>query len=111
MGWPDFYLIGTPKGGTTALHMALVGHPQLHLSAVKEPKFFLCDGRPPPRSQQRGPGDAHSAREWIWQEAEYLSLFADAPNDVLTGESTPFYLYDLAAQQRIARTVPEARLI
>jgi len=111
MRWPDFLLIGTPKGGTTALHSALVGHPQLHLPAVKEPKYFLCDGKPPSRSGQRGPGDAHSAREWVWREQDYLRLFADAPRGALTGESTPFYLYDLAAQQRIADTIPDVRLI
>jgi Sulfotransferase family len=111
MRWPDFFLIGTPKGGTTALHAALVGHPQLHLSTVKEPKFFLCDGHPPSRSQQRGPGDAHSAREWVWRESEYRSLFDSADPSMLAGESTPFYLYDLAAQRRIAATTPNARLI
>jgi hypothetical protein len=40
MVWPDFLVIGTPKGGTTALHSALVRHPRLFLSPVKEPKFF-----------------------------------------------------------------------
>ena len=111
MGWPDFLLIGTPKGGTTALHAALEAHPQLRMSRVKEPKFFLCDGRPPQRSGQRGPGDAHSAREWVWRESEYRQLFADRPSGTLAGESTPFYLYDRAAQRRIAATVPDARLI
>lgn len=111
MGWPDFLLIGTPKGGTTALHAALVAHPQLRMSRVKEPKFFLCDGRPPPRSGQRGPGDAHSAREWVWREQDYRQLFEDRPSGVLAGESTPFYLYDRAAQRRIAAAVPHARLI
>ena len=111
MGWPDFFLIGAPKGGTTALHAALEAHPQLWLSRVKEPKFFLCDGSPPPRSEHRGPGDAHSALEWVWREADYLRLFDDAPSGMKTGESTPFYLYDLAAQRRIAAAVPNARLI
>src|SRR5215472_4640173 len=43
---PDFLVIGAPKAGTTALHAALARHPGLYLSAVKEPKFFLSDGRP-----------------------------------------------------------------
>jgi hypothetical protein len=111
VGWPDFFLIGTPKGGTTALHSALLGHPQLHLSGIKEPKFFLCDGTAPSRSSQRGPGDAHSAREWVWRESDYLGLFANAPAGTLTGESTLFYLYHHAAQRRIAETAPGARLI
>ena len=58
MSLPDFFVIGAPKAGTTALHAALAGHPQLYLSPVKEPKYFLCDGRPPPSAA--GPGDAHS---------------------------------------------------
>jgi hypothetical protein len=108
MALPDFFVIGAPKAGTTALHAALVGHPQLFLSPVKEPKFFLCDG-PPPR--QGGPGDAHSYREWVWERTEYERLFADAPSGALRGEATAFYLQDLDAHRRIAETVPGARLI
>lgn len=111
MALPDFFVLGAPKAGTTALHAALAQHRQLYLSAVKEPKFYLCDGRPPPRSQHRGPGDAHSAREWIWRRADYEALFEAAPAGLLRGESTPFYLYDTAAQERIARDVPHAKLL
>jgi hypothetical protein len=106
---PDFLIIGAPKAGTTALHAALGTHPQLFLSPVKEPKHFLCDGRPP--RPQPGPGDAHSAQEWIWRSEDYEALFDAAPPSALRGESTPFYLYDRAAQVRLARAVPEARLI
>jgi sulfotransferase family protein len=111
MSLPDFFLIGAPKAGTTALHAALAQHPELYLSAVKEPKFYLCDGRPPPRSTQRGPGDAHSAREWMWQRDQYEALFDAAPPGRLTGESTPFYLYDRAAHRRIHADVPTAKLL
>jgi hypothetical protein len=111
MALPDFFLLGAPKAGTTALHAALAQHPQLYLSPVKEPKFYLCDERPPPRSGQRGPGDAHSAREWVWKRSEYEALFDAAPAGALRGESTPFYLYDRAAQARIHADVPAARLL
>jgi hypothetical protein len=107
---PDFFLIGAPKAGSTALHDALAKHPQLYASPVKEPKFFLTDGRPR-RSAHRGPGDAHSAREWVWQPERYRRLFADAPPDALRFESTPFYLWDKASHARIARAVPSAKLI
>jgi Sulfotransferase family len=111
MALPDFFLLGAPKAGTTALHAALAQHPQLYLSPVKEPKFYLCDGRPPRGFGQRGPGDAHSAREWIWRRDRYEALFDPAPAGLLRGESTPFYLYDRAAQQRIQQDVPNARLL
>ncbi len=109
--WPDFFVVGAPKAGTTALNAALAQHPQLYLSPVKEPKYFLCDERPPPRGQHRGPGDAHSRKEWIWRRSQYLALFDDAPTLTLRGESTPFYLYERAAHDRIERVAPKARLI
>jgi Sulfotransferase family len=111
MPLPDFFLMGAPKAGTTALHAALAQHPRLYLSPVKEPKFYLCDGRPPARGDHRGPGDAHSAQEWIWRRDRYEALFEAAPPGVPKGESTPFYLYDRAAQARIHADVPQARLL
>lgn len=109
MDLPDFFVIGAPKAGTTALHLTLALHPQLFMAPVKEPKFFLCDGRPP--RWGGGPGDAHSYGEWIWRQQDYEALFADAPAGTLKGESTPFYLADFAAQRRIRERVPQARLI
>lgn len=108
---PDFFIVGAAKAGTTALHAALTAHPQLSFASVKEPKYFLCGDRPPAATGQRGPGDAHSAREWVWRREDYERLFPEAGPGVLRGESTPFYLYDLAAQRRLVAAVPQARLI
>ncbi|MGV1008125.1 MAG: sulfotransferase family protein [Dermatophilaceae bacterium] len=109
MSLPQFFIVGAPKAGTTALHAALASHPRLFLSPVKEPKFFLCDGRAP--RPQHGPGDGHSAREWIWRRDQYESLFDAARPGQLRGESTPFYLYDHNAPRRIRALVPDARLV
>jgi hypothetical protein len=109
MPLPHFFLIGAPKAGTTALHAALATHPQLSMSRVKEPKFFLGDGTGPP-ARPAGPGDAHSVQEHVWRRDEYEALWADRPG-ALRGESTPFYLSDPAALDRIAAAVPDARLI
>jgi hypothetical protein len=108
---PDFFIAGAPKAGTTALHAALATHPGLYLSPVKEPKYYLTGGRPPAREHQRGPGDAHSAQEWIWRRDRYLALFADAPPGAVAGESTPFYLHEREAHARIAADVPGARVV
>lgn len=109
MPLPDVFVIGAPKAGSTAVHAALARHPAVHMSDPKEPKYFLCGDAPPPRF--RGPGDAHSRKEWIWRRTEYEALFADAPSGARLGESTPFYLWSTEAQARIADAVPEARLI
>ena len=108
--WPDFFIAGAPKAGTTALHAALAVVDGIELSRVKEPKYFLCDGRPPARSQHRGPGDAHSAREWVWRTSEYLDLWSP-DGDALRGESTPFYLHCADAHARIAGVAPHAKFV
>src|SRR5262245_46994507 len=108
MPLPDFFVAGVPKAGTTALYAALVRHPQLFLPSVKEPKFFLSDG-PPPR--HGGPGDVQTYGEHVWRREDYEALFDQAPPGAVRGEATPFYLYDLAAQDRIAKLIPHARLI
>ncbi|MEU4579110.1 sulfotransferase [Nonomuraea sp. NPDC023979] len=108
MPLPDFLIAGVPKAGTTALHTALRRHPDLFLSRVKEPKFFLTDGPPP---HTGGPGDADTYREHVWRRTDYEALFADAPPGALTGESTPFYLYDTAAQRRIHALIPDVKII
>lgn len=111
MALPDFLIIGSPKCGSTALHDALIPHPELFLSTPKEPKFFLTDGRRPDPAHQRGPGDAHSAQEWVWDRAAYERLFDPAPPGTLRGESTPFYLWDTAAHRRIRAVIPDVKMI
>lgn len=109
--WPDFFIAGAPKAGTSALHRALEGIAGIALSRPKEPKYFLCDGAPPRRELQQGPGDAHSSREWRWRTEDYLASWSHAGPGDLRGESTPFYLADALAQQRIVRVAPDARFV
>ncbi|GGQ17402.1 hypothetical protein [Streptosporangium pseudovulgare] len=108
MPLPDFLIAGAPKAGTTALHAALQRHPELYLSPVKEPKFFLTDGPPPARG---GPGDVQTYREHVWRREDYEALFAAAPPGTRRGEATPFYLYDRAAHRRIRDAVPHVRFV
>ena len=108
MTLPQFFIIGAPKSGTTALHVALDRHPDLFMSRVKEPKHFLTVG-PPPRGG--GPGDDRTYRQYVWRREDYEALFADAPASALRGESTSLYLHDRFAAARIREAVPDARLI
>ncbi len=106
---PDFLIVGAPKAGTTALHAALAQHPEVFMSRPKEPKYWLCDGAPPPA--WRGPGDAHSQQEWIWRHDQYAALFSGAHPDAVRGESTPFYLWSRSAHRRFGESLPDVRLI
>src|SRR4051794_36421610 len=108
MALPDFLLLGAPKAGTTALHVALARHPQLCLSHVKEPKFFLTDGPPP---AEGGPGDAKTYSEYVWRPEDYEALWDHARPAQLRGESTTLYLLHPEAHQRIFKLLPEVKLI
>ncbi|MBO0804939.1 MAG: sulfotransferase [Nocardiopsaceae bacterium] len=108
MALPDFLVAGVPKAGTTALHSVLSRHPDLYMSPIKEPKFFLTDGPPPTRG---GPGDALTYREHVWQRAAYERLFSQAPPHAKKGESTPLYLHDPDAMRRIRDLIPDVKII
>ena len=70
---PDFIVIGAMKCATSTLHEQLARHPGVFMSTPKEPNFFSDD-----EVFERGLG---------W----YSSLFADAPDGALCGESSTHY--------------------
>jgi hypothetical protein len=99
---PDFFIVGHPKCGTTALYEMLRGHPQIYMPAGKEPWFFASELhiRTPPR-----PGGTPRTLE------QYLALFAQARPDQRAGEATALYLWSHTAAARIAEVQPAARIV
>jgi hypothetical protein len=99
---PDFFIVGHPKSGTTALYEALRRHPQIYMPDGKEPWFFAPElhVRTPPRPE----GTPATL-------AEYLSLFAAATPEQRVGEATALYLWSQTAAARIAAVAPDARII
>lgn len=98
---PTFFVIGAAKAGTTSLHAYLDRHPDIQMSAVKEPRFFVAD-----------PGEAVASSGRIADRAAYEALFDPAVPH--RGESSTSYalfpLYrDVPA--RIHAAVPDARLV
>ena len=109
---PDFLVIGAPKAGSTALHAALAQHPQLFLSDA-EGTEVLPDRRPAARTActTAGPGDAHSAREWVWRREDYERLFAGAPARHPARREHAVLPLGPDAHARIAAAIPDAKLI
>jgi hypothetical protein len=79
------------------------------MSAGKEPEYFLGDNQPPQPSD--GPDDAVHLARYVWRREDYEALFDDAPASSRCGESTPFYLGDPAALERLHKATPGVRLI
>ena len=38
--WPNFFLVGAGKAGTTSAYAYLAQHPQVFFPGIKEPHFF-----------------------------------------------------------------------
>jgi hypothetical protein len=98
---PDFFIVGHPKCGTTALYEMLRRHPRVYMPELKETRFF---------AQELHPG-TESSSEHPHTLAEYLALFEAAGPGQLAGEASPSYLRSRAAASRIAELAPAARII
>src|ERR1700733_5877159 len=81
---PDFFIVGHPKCGTTALYEMLRAHPQIYMPDFKEPWFFAHDMRP--RFQPVRSGTVPDTLE------RYMSLFAAAAPGQRVGEASSSYL-------------------
>ena len=99
---PDFFVVGQPKSGTTALYEMLRRHPQIYMPDRKEPRFFASElyVRDPPR-----PGGTPTTL------AEYLPWFEAALPEQRVGDASPWYLWSPTSAGRIAEAQPAARII
>jgi hypothetical protein len=99
---PDFFVVGHPKSGTTAMHQLLKTHPEIHLPDRKEP-WFLAEElheRTPPRPE----GTPRTL-------SEYAQWFSGAREGQLVGDATAFYLWSTSAAANIAEINPRARIV
>jgi sulfotransferase family protein len=94
---PDFFIVGNPKSGTTALYEMLRRHPDIFMPALKEPHFLAAE-EPPSNSLPR-------------TLDEYLALFAAARPNQRAGEASPSYLRSPVAAGRIVQLAPDARIV
>ena len=93
--YPDFFIVGAPKSGTTALDHFLTQHPSVFM-AKKEIHFF---------------GDDLGIIQNELNEDNYLSHFNDATIEQLKGESSVWYLYSKTAAIEIKEANPTAKVI
>ena len=94
--FPDFFIVGAPKCGTTAMYDYLRQHPQVFMPFHKEPLYF---------------GDDLTHRYGRMSEPEYRALFTDARPGQRVGEASAWYLYSASAAREIQAASPEASII
>ena len=94
-GLPDFLIIGAQKCGTTFLYHLLCQHPYVEPAATKEVHFF----------------DTEFTKGVEWYRSRFSPPTQKDGRKVLTGESSPYYLYHPHAARRAAQVVPGAKLL
>ncbi len=93
---PDFFIVGAPKCGTTAMYNYLRQHPDIFMPDRKEPHFFGSDLYSP----------------WYIRDINtYLSLFKDVKDKKRVGEASVWYLYSKRAAYEIKEFNPDAQII
>jgi hypothetical protein len=97
--FPNFFIVGAPRCGTTAMAAWLGEHPLIFVAARKEMHHFGADIVADPRYKDR---------------ATYLAEFAAAADRAevrAIGEASVWYLYSEFAAAEIKAFNPEARII
>jgi hypothetical protein len=108
MTMPTFLIIGAQKSGTTSLYEYLKEHPQIHMSPIKEPRFFAFEGE---RPNFRGPGDQELYKDVVSDLQGYRALFQGASKEMALGEASVVYLYLPRTPERIRHYIPDVKLI
>jgi len=104
--YPNFFVIGAMKAGTTSLYEHLRKHPQVFLPELKEPHYF-SDCVPPPHIRYEVARDYYCSRN----RSEYLRLYEGATAFPAIGDASPSYLWDENAPGRIHAECPRAKII
>ena len=96
---PSFFIIGSPKCGTTALVEYLKSHDDVFISTPKEPHYFA--------------DDFPIYKEHLPDIASYEALFDDpgANKCKISGEASVWYLYSKDAVKNIKDYRPDAKII
>lgn len=94
---PEFFIVGAPKAGTSALFEHLGQHPRVFFPRLKEPMYFGSDLE-----------FLNCSRRTL---EDYRALFADADHAARIGEASTTYLYSQRAPAEIRDFNPQARII
>ena len=125
--FPDFFIVGAAKSGTTSLYHYLDRHPEVYMSPIKEPNHFCTDIRvedfSPEFRRHEKEKNLHLAdylngdmkqKHWgyfVTDKEDYQKLFKNRTTEKAAGEVSNSYLYSGAAAANIRKEVPEAKIV
>jgi len=115
---PDFFIVGAPKCGTTALSYYLMQHPEIYMAVrlqpsprLRAPAFKRTEDILPQIKDLHFFGSDLRFTTPRMDEQEYLSYFSGAQNKKRIGEVSIWYLYSRLAAVEIQQFNPNADII
>jgi len=100
--WPNLFIVGAPRAGTTSLFQYLKEIPQIFIPHKKEPNFF----------------NTYTVRDNgtiflkpIRNKDSYLKLFENATDKMYLCEATTHYLFDPVCPKLIHNVSPNSKII
>ncbi|WP_299290914.1 sulfotransferase [Nitrosopumilus sp.] len=98
--WPNFFIVGAMRAGTTSLYEYLKKSKFVYLPSIKEPNYFTSAVDP-----------KQLLTKPIKDEKKYLELFKNVKNEKVIGDSSPTYLWDPKSAEMIYKKIPNAKII
>jgi len=98
--WPNLFLVGAAKAGTTTLYNYLYNIPEIFVSRKKEPNYFCVNIIP----------DNYFVKP-IRDKTVYFKLFEKATDEKFIAEGSVAYLSDPEAPKLIYEVSPNSKII
>jgi hypothetical protein len=102
---PNFFIVGAPKCGTSAMYHYLGQHPEIFIPDTSDNIAHVLGGK---REFHYFGSDLPFSR---LSRNAYLAYFAQASDEKRLGECSVFYLYSQRASAEIKRFAPNAHII
>lgn len=93
MTYPNFFILGAAKSGTTTLYYYLKEHPDVFLSNEKEPNFYSTDF------------------QIIDNETDYQALYQQRTTETIVGEASHAYLSNPLSASILKSAHPNAKFV
>jgi len=103
---PNLFIVGHPRSGTSSLHAYLNQHPDVFMTAIKEPNHFALDFREA--------SDRFHGRQLYFpyrSKERYLRLYRKWRQEKIGGEASATNLCSEVAAREIHRFNPRAKII
>lgn len=100
--WPNFFIVGSIKSGTTTVYNQLKRHPDVFLPRVKEPNYF---------SQFSSSVTPSLVIQDTKDLRTYQRLYRRSGGYKAVGDASPFYLYNCGTPASIHSVAPHAKIV